>query len=529
MGVLLLLTNPRYSAVGQEARVKITIPEIIVFSKEVQDFLEKKIKNYKIAPSPLACTPITYDDCIDAKNINVGSGSSGATTCNATLETGEDIACGYVEGINQSSWFKFTAQNVPFHTVGVVEQPPSGNPCTNSCDGCYISTAVWESQNGACPPSGGCKLLSCQSSVNGVRRQEHVLPNLIAGNVYYFQVMYKAGGVCGDFGNFNVFVSNYRRDTISSIHVTNYAPSSNCSSAPNICNIPSASAPPVATINANCSTSANITRDTINSVVRKFVSFNTGNNTSISFSTYITSMCGNGNWDTASNVSWGYWKILESNCNTIISCGWLGSNTIITTEGLLCNTNYKIFLMYELKCKHINNTVYVFAPNTECSPLPVSLIGFEVKVELENIVCRWQTASEVNSEKFILQKRINNKFEIFAEIPTLGNSSSGYSYKAIDDKPFWGLNFYRLLQKDINGETKELAIKSINFNQNFSTEIIDGVLYVLSEGQSNIEIFDLGGRKIFEKSFYQSFQTKLSQKGLLLIKINEKTQRFFID
>lgn len=513
------------------AQGKKNFKELALFKPEIQKILLKKIEE-KIQPEILACTPITYDNCINAWTLNVGTGSIGRTTCDATIEPGEDIACGYVEGVNQTVWLKFTAQNVPWHTVGVVEQNPSGNPCTNSCNGCYISSAVWESNNGGCPIGTNCKLISCQSSINGPRRQEHVLPNLVSGTVYYIQVMYKAGGACGEFGNFNIFVSNYHRDTISGLHVTNPRPYSICQNASATCNIASTQ-PTIPNILSNCPTTTDLPRDTLNTVVRQCYIVNTNANNYINFSNYVVSNCvgGNSDWRKGQNISWGYWTLLDNNCNKI-TCNYLGvGQSIVTLNNLSCFTDYRICIMYEIdSCIHFNHTFYSFGENTsiDCIPLPIELINFNASLCGEMVCLKWQTASEINNEKFVVEKSPNDgwNFVPIKTIPSKGNSTSGAFYETFDERPLDGVNFYRLKQIDFDGKfeyskvIKVLNSKSLEIFPNPATDQIE-----FSSNVTKIELLAPDGKLINVNLESNKIKVSNLSRGIYFLHIREKDFR----
>jgi len=64
----------------------------------------------------------------------------------------------------------------------------------------------------------------------------------------------------------------------------------------------------------------------------------------------------------------------------------------------------------------------------------------------------WQTASELESAYFILEKSLDGAyFESIAEVPAAGKSSKSLDYEFLD-KAVAPLNYYRLLEKNLQGE-----------------------------------------------------------------------------
>ncbi|MEO9482954.1 MAG: T9SS type A sorting domain-containing protein [Ekhidna sp.] len=90
--------------------------------------------------------------------------------------------------------------------------------------------------------------------------------------------------------------------------------------------------------------------------------------------------------------------------------------------------------------------------------LPVELISFDWKDEISSITIQWSTASELNNEGFDLFKSTNGEdFNYVTFIEGAGNSSQMLNYKFEDLKPVSGANYYRLIQKDFDGQTEDLG------------------------------------------------------------------------
>jgi len=129
---------------------------------------------------------------------------------------------------------------------------------------------------------------------------------------------------------------------------------------------------------------------------------------------------------------------------------------------------------------------YAIAYNKENVTLPVELMSFksdyfdERKVELS-----WQTATEVNSDFFELQRSFDaNKFEIIAIISAAGNTNfvSNYSYT---DHTTRTTIYYRLKQVDYDNsfEYSDVisVVKDLNEDMKFDAFYSDGFLNVKHE------------------------------------------------
>ncbi len=86
-------------------------------------------------------------------------------------------------------------------------------------------------------------------------------------------------------------------------------------------------------------------------------------------------------------------------------------------------------------------------------PLPVELLYFEGIQYLTFNMLKWATASEQNSSHFAVEKSTDG--ENWREIvnkPSAGNSTEKLYYSFSDDINYLGLNYYRLVQYDIDGK-----------------------------------------------------------------------------
>ncbi len=89
----------------------------------------------------------------------------------------------------------------------------------------------------------------------------------------------------------------------------------------------------------------------------------------------------------------------------------------------------------------------------DLSTLPVILTSFGIEKTGSNIVqLHWQTSSEINNEKFVLERSFDNvTFDVIGEVSGQGNSFSLINYSFADINAGVGINFYRLKQVDFDG------------------------------------------------------------------------------
>lgn len=87
--------------------------------------------------------------------------------------------------------------------------------------------------------------------------------------------------------------------------------------------------------------------------------------------------------------------------------------------------------------------------------LPVELAEFEAEaIENEQIDLSWTTASEQNSDYFVIERSTDAKeWTALGQVKAAGNSNSEIHYLFTDSEPMSGINYYRLVQYDFDGRS----------------------------------------------------------------------------
>lgn len=90
-----------------------------------------------------------------------------------------------------------------------------------------------------------------------------------------------------------------------------------------------------------------------------------------------------------------------------------------------------------------------------CTSLPVTLVSFSAKPIGNSVELNWETSREIQNDHFRIERSKDLiVFETVAQIRDVaGNSTSFHAYRAIDQTPFPGTSYYRLLQVDLDGTT----------------------------------------------------------------------------
>lgn len=95
---------------------------------------------------------------------------------------------------------------------------------------------------------------------------------------------------------------------------------------------------------------------------------------------------------------------------------------------------------------------------SEGTTLPVTITSFKGSVQNNAALLTWATAQEQNNKNFIIEKSYNGvDFAAVAQIPSKGNTQTGYSY-SYTDFSFKYSAYYRLKQVDLDGKTTQYSI-----------------------------------------------------------------------
>jgi hypothetical protein len=135
--------------------------------------------------------------------------------------------------------------------------------------------------------------------------------------------------------------------------------------------------------------------------------------------------------------------------------------------------------------------------------LPIELISFEAKSIDEKVLLLWKTASEENNDYFTVQRSFDGvHFSPLKRVYSNGNSKVEKNYSLIDEEYVNGINYYKLIQTDLNGEEEVFDIVAIDMFKEKSIlmktinslgQVVDanykGVVYdVYSDGTSKTRI-----------------------------------------
>lgn len=217
-------------------------------------------------------------------------------------------------------------------------------------------------------------------------------------------------------------------------------------------------------------------------------------------------------WTASSNIT----ALLNgSNLSKLFIVGWNGTRwvkitSIIDPTSVLGGASTAAAGSISTEAAIVPNTynVYSFGVPVD-GPLPVNLVSFKGIAEGKTARLEWTTTSEVNSERFDIERSDNGKnWEYLGSVKTQGEfdttSKSDFHYNYVDSKPLGGENFYRLKMIDKDGTFAFSRLISLLFDENaevsFFPNPVSDILFIKGLDLSSVKevtLYDLSGRSAY--------------------------------
>jgi Secretion system C-terminal sorting domain len=132
--------------------------------------------------------------------------------------------------------------------------------------------------------------------------------------------------------------------------------------------------------------------------------------------------------------------------------------------------------------------------------LPVTWTSFDGRSTERGNVLRWQTATEVNSDYFIVQYSGDGaQFTDVAKIAAAGSSSTSKTYSYLHTAQSTGVSYYRLRQVDYDGTEGYSKVIAVDKGDQSGGEVViypnptSGMIH-FNTPVADAEVYDNGGR-----------------------------------
>ncbi|GEM_PF-2455676 len=136
-------------------------------------------------------------------------------------------------------------------------------------------------------------------------------------------------------------------------------------------------------------------------------------------------------------------------------------------------------------------------------PMPVHMLYFNVRKDNNSALLEWATANEPNNKGFSIERSQNGRdwtnIGFVATKAANGNSTAQLNYNYSDNKPFDGINYYRLKQQDVDGKFDYSVVKQLTFVADriiklYPNPAMDYVIIEGLDGTEELRLIDVSGR-----------------------------------
>jgi hypothetical protein len=184
---------------------------------------------------------------------------------------------------------------------------------------------------------------------------------------------------------------------------------------------------------------------------------------------------------------------------------------------------------------NVNDFDVVTAVAVACTPIPVEMVSFNAKKSGNANKLAWQTATEINNNRFDVQRSTNGAaFQTIGQVKGAGNSVKVTNYEFMDETPATGTNYYRLQQVDVDGKTTTSKTVAVNAGGKGSVKVFPTLasdkLNVLttSDKEETFTITNLVGQTVLTGRVINSLDINISQlaKGNYILNIAGDAVKF---
>jgi parallel beta-helix repeat protein len=164
------------------------------------------------------------------------------------------------------------------------------------------------------------------------------------------------------------------------------------------------------------------------------------------------------------------------------------------------------------------NNTSEFSACLQSGPLPINLIFFTASPHGNQIILNWETAQEVNSKSFDIERGEDARsFTKIGQVQASGTSVVHKSYTYIDQYPLDKMSFYRLRLVDLDGSfiNSKIVTVRLDNHQNalaISPDPVSDEMQIkfYGNGQYKLKLADATGRIIKEEYLRSSGNTVTS-------------------
>jgi hypothetical protein len=170
--------------------------------------------------------------------------------------------------------------------------------------------------------------------------------------------------------------------------------------------------------------------------------------------------------------------------------------------------------------------------------LPLAWLSFTATKQNQTALLKWATTQEQNTRNFSVQHSSNGfNWSGIGLLPATGNSNITSNYNYVHNNPITGINYYRILQTDIDNRNSYSVIRTLKFTKTDEPFIITGnpvtddVLTVQVNTSINLALYSADGKLLWQEQVNagtKNIDVSRYAKGTYLLKANSTAQKVVI-
>ncbi|HEU4633587.1 MAG TPA: T9SS type A sorting domain-containing protein [Flavisolibacter sp.] len=175
---------------------------------------------------------------------------------------------------------------------------------------------------------------------------------------------------------------------------------------------------------------------------------------------------------------------------------------------------------------------------TPPATLPVTWLSFTAKKQDKAVQLNWSTATEQNTKDFVVQHSTNgSNWNTLGSVMAAGNSGSVQVYSFVHQFPARGVNYYRILQRDIDARKSYSKVVSVDVDGTsqslhvFPNPVTEGTITIKLQNATSVQIYNSLGTIVLQKTINSGAQQLAVgnlPKGVYTIKAEGKTASFIV-
>ena len=172
------------------------------------------------------------------------------------------------------------------------------------------------------------------------------------------------------------------------------------------------------------------------------------------------------------------------------------------------------------------------------TPLPLVWLSFTATKQNQTALLQWATSQEQKTRNFGVQHSSNGiNWTGISTLPAAGNSNSTNNYSYVHTNPVTGINYYRILQTDMDNRNSYSAIRTLKFTKTdepftiTGNPVINDVLTVQVNTATGLALYTADGKLLWQEPVNAGtkyIDVSRYAKGTYLLKANNTAQKVVI-